>query len=279
MCSIFSVSKSAYYRWLINPVSKREIRNHELDDEIYAIFHKHKKRYGGKRIYEEMKDKGWKVTEEKVLERMKLMNLIAKANKQFIKTTDTQHNQYVVANRLKQDFKACKPNEKWVTDITYIPTEEGFLYLCVFLDLYSRAIVGWSMADHMRSELVNNALTMAMFKRSMPTNVLVHSDKGAQYTSESFHSKLIDYKLVPSMSGTGCCYDNAACESFFGTLKTELCDDEDYQTIEEAKSSIFEYIEGYYNTQRKHSSINYFTPREFEDRMKNEMTNRPKLTG
>ncbi|MCF6777829.1 IS3 family transposase, partial [Thiotrichales bacterium 19X7-9] len=178
MCKVFKVSKSAYYRWLINPISKRDLRNHELDDEVYAIFYKHKRRYGAKRIYQEMKDKGWKVTENKVLERMKLMNLIAKANKKFIKTTDTQHNKYVAANRLKQDFKAEKPNEKYVTDITYIPTAEGFLYLCVFLDLYSRAIVGWSMADHMRSELVINGLTMAMFKRGMPSNVLIHSDKG-----------------------------------------------------------------------------------------------------
>ena len=276
MCPIMSVSESAYYRWAQNPVSKTDLRHYKLDTEIMGTFNKHKSRYGVKRIYEELKDNDWCVTENKVSERMKLMGLVAKANKPFIKTTDSNHNQYVAPNLLQQDFNAEQHNQKYVTDITYIPTDEGWLYLSVMIDLYSRMVIGWSMADHMRSELVCDTLEMAMFRRGMPTNVIVHSDKGSQYCSKDFQDKINKYQLQSSMSGKGCCYDNAACESFFGTLKVELCDDESYKTIEEAKSSIFEYIEGYYNTQRKHSTINYMTPKEFEDKMKSQHKNSPK---
>ena len=279
MCQIFGVSKSAYYRWVSNPISKRDIRHQELDDEIYAIFTQHKSRYGVKRIYEQMKDKGWKVTEKKVSERMNHLGLVAKANKPFIKTTDSQHNQYVKSNLLRQDFHANNPNEKWVTDITYIPTDEGWLYLCVIIDLFSRMVIGWSMAGHMRSELTVNALRMAMFRREMPSHVIVHSDKGSQYACKDFQEDIEHYRLISSMSGKGCCYDNAACESFFGTLKVELCDDENYKTVEEAKTSIFEYIEGYYNNDRKHSTINYMTPKQFEDTIKSSNKYRPIFVG
>ena len=273
------VSVSAYYRWVENPVSKMDLRHYELDTEIQAIFNKHKNRYGSKRIYEELKDNDWNVTDKKVSERMKLMNLIAKANKPFVKTTDSNHNQYVAPNLLEQDFSADMPNKKYVTDITYVPTSEGWLYLCVMIDLYSRMVIGWSMADHMRSELVCNALEMAMFRRAMPTGTIVHSDKGSQYCSKDFQDNLKKYQLTSSMSGKGCCYDNAACESFFGTLKVELCDDENYKTREEAKSSIFEYIESYYNVERKHSTINYVTPKEFESIMESQQSNCPKFAG
>ena len=279
MCSIFDVSTSGYYRWIENPISKRDIRHQELDEEIFAIFTKNESRYGATRVYKEMKNKGWKVTLNKVSERMKLMDLVSKARKRFIKTTDSKPNQYIQPNILKQNFDASAPNDKYVTDITYIPTNEGFLYLCVMIDLFSRMVIGWSMADHMRSDLVCNALHMAMFRRGMPQNVIVHSDKGSQYASKQFQDKITEYQLQSSMSGTGCCYDNAACESFFGTLKIELCDDENYKTIEQAKSSIFEYIESYYNTQRIHSSINYMTPKEYEDMMESRKQNCPKFAG
>ena len=279
MCDVMCVSSSAYYRWLANPIGKRDLKNFELDAEIEAIFQKHKSRYGVKRIYEELKDREWKVTEKKVSERMKYLNLVAKGHKAFIKTTDSNHNKHVASNILKQNFHAEDKNQKWVTDITYIPTQEGWLYLCVMVDLYSRMVIGWSMDDNMRSDLVCNSLQMAMFRRGMPSGVIVHSDKGSQYCSENFQDTLTEHKLISSMSGTGCCYDNAACESFFGTLKTELCDDESYQTREEAKSSIFEYIETYYNAERKHSTINYMTPKEFEYMMESEKLNCPKFAG
>jgi putative transposase len=279
MCPIMKVSVSAYYRWLDNPISKKDLRHYELDDQIRGIFNKHKSRYGVKRVYEELKDKDCKVTEKKVSERMREMNLVAKGNKPFIVTTDSNHNQYTAPNLLKQDFHADLPNQKYVTDITYVPTAEGWLYVSVMIDLFSRMVVGWSMADNMRVGLVCDTLHMAMFRRGMPKDVIVHSDKGSQYCSEEFQSKLKEYDLISSMSGTGCCYDNAACESFFGTMKTELCDDENYQTREEAKSSIFEYIETYYNVERKHSTINYMTPKEFEIIMESEPKKCPKKAG
>mgnify|MGYP003676245970 CR=1 FL=1 len=166
-----------------------------------------------------------------------------------------------------------------MTDITYINTQEGWLYLCVMIDLHSRMVVGWSMNKRIKADLVCNALRMAMFKRGMPKGVLVHSDKGSQYCSAKFQNLIKKYQLRSSMSGTGCCYDNAACESFFGTLKVESVDDENYQTREKAKRSIFEYIESYYNTKRKHSTINYKTPKEFEFTMKSDLQKCPKLTG
>ena len=279
MCPIMNVSVSSYYRWLENPISKRDLRHYELDNEIRRIFTRHKSRYGVKRVYEEMKDNGCKVTEKKVSERMRAMNLVAKGHKPFIVTTDSNHNQYTAPNLLKQDFYADRPNQKYVTDITYVPTAEGWLYVSVMIDLFSRMVVGWSMADNMRSSLVCDTLHMAMFRRGMPKDVIVHSDKGSQYCSECFQNTLKEYSLISSMSGTGCCYDNAACESFFGTMKTELCDDENYETREEAKSSIFEYIETYYNVERKHSTINYKTPKEFETIMESESQKCPKKTG
>lgn len=279
MCPIMKVSTSAYYRWAANPLSRTDIKHFKLDAEITRIFNNHKSRYGAKRIYEELKDEKYKVTEKKVSERMRKMNLVAKGHKLFVVTTDSNHNKQTAPNILKQDFHAELANQKYVTDITYIPTAEGWLYLSVIIDLFSRMVVGWSMEDNMRSDLVVNTLHMAMFRRGMPKNVIVHSDKGSQYCSDHFQKNLDDYGLISSMSGTGCCYDNAACESFFGTLKTELCDDEQYQTREEAKSSIFEYIEVYYNTQRKHSTINYMTPKQFEIMMKSEPQNCPKKAG
>ena len=194
LCHALEVSVSGYYRWCANPISKTDLRHYELDTEIKSIFDHHKSRYGVKRIYEEMKDKGWKVTEKKVSERMRIMGLVAKANKKFIKTTDSKHNKYTAPNLLKQNFYAEHANEKYVTDITYIPTQEGWLYLCVMIDLYSRMVVGWSMADHMRSELVCNAVKMAMFRRGMPKDVIVHSDKGSQYCSSDFRSLLSSVK-------------------------------------------------------------------------------------
>lgn len=219
------------------------------------------------------------MSEKKVSERMKHLNLKPKGDKRFVKTTDSNHNRYTAPNLLQQDFTSDRPNEKWVTDITYIPTKEGWLYLCVMVDLFSRMVVGWSMSDKIDSTLVCNALEMAMFRRLMPSGVIIHSDKGSQYCSNNFQAKLGHYQLIPSMSSKGCCYDNAACESFFGTLKVELCHDEDYKTREQAKSSIFEYIEGYYNRKRKHSSINYMTPEQFEIKMANELNHCPKFAG
>lgn len=279
LCEVMNLSTSSYYRWLHKHISKRQQNNADLDQAIIQIFNEHKSRYGSVRIHDTLKDNGWKVTQPRVSKRMTMLGLQAKASKKFKVTTDSNHNKEVADNLLDQNFNALVANHKWVTDITYIPTQEGWLYLCVIIDLFSRAVIGWSMDSRMKADLVCSALNMALFRRDFPSGVIVHSDKGSQYCSEMFQKVIKDNWLLSSMSGKGCCYDNAACESFFGTLKVELVHDENYKTREEAKSSIFEYIEAYYNTKRKHSTINYMTPNQFEDIMKNGVQNCPKLTG
>ena len=279
LCESLNVSKSSYYRWIAKPVSKRQQNDADLDIAIMTIFKEHKSRYGSVRIYEQLKDMGWKITQPRVSKRMKLLGLQPTAARKFKVTTDSNHNKEVSDNLLEQNFSALDRNHRWVTDITYIRTQEGLLYLCVIIDLFSRAVIGWSMDSRMKADLVCSALNMALFRRNFPSGVIVHSDKGSQYCSTQFQQTIKTNWLVSSMSGKGCCYDNAACESFFGTLKVELVHDENYKTRGEAKSSIFEYIEAYYNTKRKHFTINYMTPSQFEYIMENEVINCPKLTG
>jgi len=264
LCEILEVSKTCYYSWLNAPINKRQKQTEELDNMIKRIFYEHKCRYGSTRICEELKFRGIACTRQRIAKRMTEMNLIPKARRKFKVTTDSTHNKPVAENLLKQDFTASKPNEKWLTDITYIPTKEGWLYLCVFIDLYSRSTVGWSMSDRLKSSLVENALIMALFRRKFPEQILIHSDRGVQYCSINYQNLLKKNNLTCSMSAKGCCYDNAAMESFFHTLKVELVHDENYETREAAKSSIVNYIECYYNRKRRHSAINYMIPEEFE---------------
>jgi len=173
-----------------------------------------------------------------IAKRMMALNLVAKARKKFKVTTDSCHKKPVAPNILEQDFTATKANQKWLSDITYISTQEGWLYLCVFIDLFSRSIVGWSMSKSLKAELVTNALTMALYKRKFPKGVIIHSDRGSQYCSDKYQNMLKANKLICSMSSKGCCYDNAAMESFFHTLKVELVHDEKYKSREEAKTSV-----------------------------------------
>lgn len=231
---------------------------------IKLVFVEHRRNYGSTRIYEELRARGIPCTRERISKRMKVMGLVAKARRKFKATTDSTHKKTVAPNILQQDFAATAQNQKWVTDITYIPTQEGWLYLCVFIDLYSRSVIGWSMSDRLKADIVENALTMALFRRRFPEQVIVHSDKGVQYCSKGYQALLHNNKLTCSMSGTGNCYDNAAMESFFHSLKVELVHSEKYETREIAKTSIVEYMECYYNRKRRHSAINYRIPAEFE---------------
>lgn len=192
------------------------------------------------------------------------MGLMAVAKKKFKVTTDSEHSLPIYNNILNRNFLATAINQKWACDITYIRTEEGWLYLAVVIDLYSRAIVGWSMNKRMKKALVCDALTMALFRRKFPKQVIVHSDRGSQYCSLQYQQLLKDYRLIGSMSRKGNCWDNAIAESFFHTLKVELVHNCTYKTREEAKLSLFQYIEGYYNQIRMHSAIDYKTPFEFE---------------
>lgn len=265
MCQMFGVSKSSYYRWLLEPVTKHKEKVAKLDDQISSVFNDHKRRYGCVRIAKELNERdGLLLKRQYVASRMKLLGIKAKARRKFKATTDSKHNLNTSPNILQQDFSASGPNEKWLSDITYIKTQEGWLYLCVFIDVYSRKVIGWSMSNRINKHLVCNALTMALCTRDFPKGVIVHTDRGSQYCSKRYQKMLKANGLISSMSAKGCCYDNAPCESFFHSLKVELVHDENYQTRSQAKSSIFEYINVYYNRKRRHSFIDYMTPEKFE---------------
>lgn len=258
MAEQFDISTSGYYRWCKQPITQRMRQRNYHDQFIGEIFSEHKGRYGAVRIVEELRDVyNVRLKRQTVSGHMSRLGLVPKARRKFKVTTDSNHKKSVAPNLLDQDFHAAGPNQKWVSDITYISTNEGWLYLCVVIDLYSRKVIGWSMDKRINRHLVCNALLMALWRRGFPKGVIVHSDRGSQYCSKAYQRLIKAHGLKCSMSGKGCCYDNAACESFFGTLKVELVHSETYPTRERAKASIFEYIEAYYNVKRRHSAINY----------------------
>ena len=264
MCRVLAVSTSRYYDWGKHFPGDRAASNQALDEHIQTVFHQHKGRYGSPRIVDELNDNGIACSENRVARRMQTLGLQAVQRKKFKVTTDSEHDWPVASNLLQQDFTAEEPNRKWVSDITYLWTREGWLYLAVVMDLYSRAIIGWSMNKRMTQQLVCDALTMALFRRGFPKDVIVHSDRGSQYCSKRYQKLLKQNKLTCSMSRKGCCYDNAAMESFFHTLKVELVYCEFYVTRQQARQSIFEYIETYYNRQRRHSAIENQIPMQYE---------------
>lgn len=264
-CDVLEVSRSGYYAWLHRPRSARDLRREELAQKIKEAHERNRSVYGSPRVYQVLLSQGEKVCENTVADIMKERRIKAKTKRKFVPTTtDSKHHQPIADNLLDRQFAAELPNQKWAVDITYIPTDEGWLYLAGVIDLCSRKIVGWSMADHMRTELVSNALTMAITRRSPGEGLLHHSDRGVQYASDDYLRLLQLHGIEVSMSGKGDCWDNAAMESFWATLKTELVNDERYATHEQAKQSIFEYIEIFYNRQRLHSSLGYKSPESFE---------------
>ena len=264
MCKVFKVSRSGYYSWLRHKPGKRELANTMLDEEITAVYTKNKKRYGAPRITKALNKRGVGCSITRVARRMSSMKIKAVGKRKYKITTDSKHNNPIFDNVLFRDFSTTNVNQKWCGDITYIPTREGWLYLAIVLDLYSRAVIGWSMSKHMKKQLVCDALLMALFKRKFPKGVVVHTDRGSQYCSDKYRTILNSNQLIGSMSRKGNCWDNSIAESFFHTLKIELIYENNYQTRQEAKSSIFQYIEGYYNLRRMHSAINYSTPFEAE---------------
>lgn len=244
----------------------RDQANQDLDANINDIFAQHERRYGAPRITKELIAEGMNVGENRVARRMKALGLRAKQAKKFKATTDSNHQYPVAENLLQQDFSASKPNEKWLSDITYLWTGSGWLYLAVVLDVYSRKIIGWSMSKRINQELVCNALLMALWRRGFPKGVIVHSDRGSQYCSNRYQKLLKDHKLICSMSGKGNCYDNAAMETFFHSMKVECIHGEYFKTREEMRKTVFEYIELYYNRVRRHSTIGYLAPSVYEER-------------
>ena len=264
MCQVFCVSRSGYYEWLNRKPSLRELKNNALDSKIISIFSRHKGRYGSPRITVELKKEGVNCSFNRVSRRMRLLNLKALAKKKFKVTTDSEYAKPIFENILDRDFTTTDINQKWAGDITYISTKEGWLYLAVIIDLHSRAVIGWAMAKRMTKQLVCDALLMALFNRKFPKNVIVHTDRGCQYCSHQYRNIIKNNKLIGSMSRRGNCWDNAISESFFHTLKVELVHENTYLTRRDAKNSIFQYIEGYYNRKRMHSAIDYKTPVEVE---------------
>ena len=264
MCSVLSVSRSGYYDWTGRGASQRAQANRELDRRIRDIFACHRQRYGVPRITDALHDEGVECSENRVARRMRALGLKAIQAKKFKVTTDSNHSKPVAPDLVEQDFSAVAPNQKWTSDITYIWTDEGWLYLAVVMDLYSRAIVGWSMNRRMTQQLVCDALTMALFRRGFPKGTIIHSDRGSQYCSKGYQQLIKINSLRCSMGRRANCYDNAAMESFFHTLKVELVHREHYTSRRLAKSSIFEYVEMYYNRKRKHSAIGHRIPMLFE---------------
>ena len=264
MCQAFGVSRSGYYRWEAQPKSRRNLENERLVFEMRVAFEKNRKTYGSPRITAELKAKGFGCSENRVARLMKKNYIRAKTKKRYKITTHSKHNLPIVKDLVKRDFYPTAPNTIWVSDITYIHTEEGWLYLVIVMDLYSRTIVGWSMRDRLYKELVLEAFNQALWRRKPPPGIIFHSDHGSQYASHEFRLMAEKNRALCSMSRTGNCYDNACAESFFHTLKTELTYDEHYFTRKEGKKSIFEYIEVFYNRQRRHSLLGYKSPEEFE---------------
>lgn len=264
MCELFSVSRSGYYDWLYYTPCNRLVENQKLDKEIMSVFTDNKSRYGAPRITSELNKKGINCNHKRVAKRMRIMNIKAVAKRKFKVTTDSEHTKPVFENILNRDFQTTNVNQKWAGDITYVSTAEGWLYLAVIIDLHSRAVIGWCMSERMTQQLVCNTLLMALFNRKFPKGVIVHTDRGSQYCSKKYGAILANNKLVGSMSRRGNCWDNAISESFFHTLKVELIHQNNYLNREQAKRSIFQYIEGYYNKKRMHSSIDYKTPYEVE---------------
>jgi transposase InsO family protein len=264
MCGVLNVSRSGFYHWKARGPSQGTLSNRELDSRVRELFAHHERRYGAPRITSDLHDEGFGCSENRVARRMRAMGLQAIQAKKFKVTTDSNHSKPVAPDLVEQDFSAAGPNEKWVSDISYVWTDEGWLYLAVVMDLYSRAIVGWSMNRRMTQKLVCDALTMALFRRHFPKGTIIHSDRGSQYCSRRYQQLISNNGLRCSMGRRANCYDNAAMESFFHTLKVELVHRERYATRRAAKHRIFKYIETYYNRQRKHSAIGYRIPMIFE---------------
>ena len=258
------VSRRGYYDWLNRPESKRSQENRALLKAIKRLFAANRKVYGAPRIHSALQDEGFTCSLNRVARLMRDANIQPKTIKRFKVTTDSRKSRYPAENRLKRRFTSGRPNEKWVSDVTYIPTREGWLYLAAILDLYSRKVVGWSMSDRLTAALSRQALQNALDQRGDVSGCLIHSDRGREYYAGDYQSLVKENGLVASMSGLGDCYDNAPMESFFHSLKVEQVHHDDYRTRQEAKSALFDYIEIFYNRQRKHSSIDYQSPEEFE---------------
>jgi putative transposase len=265
LCRVLGVSRSGYYARATRSPSAAATRREGLVEAIRAIHAEpHKDTYGSPRVTRELHARGVAGCENTVAGVMKGAGIRARRTRRVVRTTDSRHRLAVSENVLGRDFTATKPNHKWAMDLTYVPTLEGWLFVALVVDLFSRRVVGWAMDGTMTSRLVVDALAMAVSRRGTVAGVIAHSDRGSQYASEHYQAELARHQMVGSMSGVGQCWDNAVVESTFGRMKVELVHHQKYATRDEAKASIFEYIEVFYNRVRRHSTLEYMTPDEFE---------------
>ena len=264
-CEVLQVSRSGFYGWRKRPPSARHQRQQVLLEEIRQVHADSRTNYGSPRVHAELVARGQACNRKTVAKLMRNAGIRSRSRKRFrVQTTDSNHRRPVAENLLNRNFRPATANQTWVADITYVPTDEGWLYLAAVLDLYSRKIVGWSMSTTIDSRLVVDALEMAVQRQRPPVGLIVHSDRGVQYASEHYQRTLTRHGLLCSMSRKANCWDNAPMESFFATLKTELVHHERYSSRAAARQSVFEYVEVFYNRVRRHSSLGYLSPHDFE---------------
>lgn len=266
LCRLLGVSTSGFYAWLGRPASRRELRRERLGEKVRHAFEEGRRVYGSPRVHRALVASGERVCRNTVAKLMRQQGIRAKTCRRFrAATTDSAHGHPVAANTLSRRFSADRPDTVWLVDITYIPTDEGFVYLAGVMDLCTRKIVGWSMAGHLRGDLVCDALNTALAARRPGAGLLHHSDRGVQYACGQYRGILAAWGITASMSRVGDPYDNAPVESFWGKLKAELVHHERFATRDEARVAVFDYIEVFYNRQRLHSSLGYVSPQRFED--------------
>ena len=262
-CRVLGVSASGYYAWAVRPASARATADAALMEQLRVIHTRSRGTYGERRVHAELAALGVHVGRKRVARLMRKLGLAGVSRRKGTRTTVRDRDARPAPDLVDRDFTAAGPDRLWVADITYIPTWAGFLYLAVVLDAWSRRVVGWAMATHLRTELVLDALNMALTQRR-PTDVIHHSDQGCQYTSIAFGRRCQEMDVRPSMGSVGDAYDNALCESFFATLECELLDHRRFQTQAEARLVVFEYLEGWYNPHRRHSALGYESPINYE---------------
>jgi putative transposase len=270
MCQVLEVSESGSYAWRKRPMCQYQREDAQIKQGIQQVFLAHQGRYGSPRIHRELRDQGRSISRKRVARLMREAELSARHKRRRVLTTIRDLTHPVAPNLLNREFTAKDPNKKWVTDITYIPTAQGWLYLAVILDLYSRMVVGWSMSGNCDGELVERALDQALARRRPDPGLLHHSDRGSQYTSRAYQVHLEQAGILVSMSRKGNCWDNAAMESFFGSLKDECIGNNIYVSHDEARLTIFTYLEVYYNRIRRHSTLGYVSPFIYEQCTKKE---------
>ncbi len=264
MCRLFAVTSSGYYRWRARTTWRQQRQQEEakLAATLRSVFEEHRCCYGVRRMHAEMRAKGCPMGHRRIRRIMRAEGLKPRCRRSFVRTTRANPSHRVSSNIVARDFQREKPNEVWVGDITYLRTREGWLYLAILLDLFSRKVVGWSMSDTMTTQLVTDTLQMAIGRRPGHGSVIHHTDRGCQYTSDAYQTTLARNGLISSMSRPANCWDNAVAETFFGTLKTELGDT--FYSRQSAKAELFDYIEVFYNRTRRHSSLGYLSPQQFE---------------